>query len=342
VRYKGEAELIKLLDHHKKVARENGKKYDCLVPVSGGKDSTYTLYRLVTRYDMRVLAFNYEHSFTNKQAKRNVEKAIKILGVDLIQNRDDRKQMQYLKHNLLALPSLPVQNIGRLSSLLCVGCEKGYVDKANEVAKNNGIVLIMQGGNPVEVDLRFFMPTQKKIEILKIMMKEIRDVLTNPIFYNLGYYWNIQFQMEFIGKALKKIKKHILKPILPRPKILRDHFFDYIPWKEDEVVSTLERELEWRRPEKRVTTTRFDCAIHSLVDTLRLRYMGTSDKDLMYSMMVRKRMLSRDEALNKAKVENEEEERLWESTLRDILMKFGELDKYDPMRTIWDKNHACI
>ena len=32
-------------------------EYDCLVPLSGGKDSIYLLYKLKKEYDLKVLAF---------------------------------------------------------------------------------------------------------------------------------------------------------------------------------------------------------------------------------------------------------------------------------------------
>ncbi|MCJ7762148.1 hypothetical protein MUP38_01680, partial [Candidatus Bathyarchaeota archaeon] len=30
-----------------------GEKYDCLVPISGGRDSSFTLYQIVKKYGMR-------------------------------------------------------------------------------------------------------------------------------------------------------------------------------------------------------------------------------------------------------------------------------------------------
>jgi hypothetical protein len=342
VNYKGEAELIKVLDHYKKIARQNGNKYDCLVSISGGKDSTYTLLKLVTKYDMNVLGFTYEHSFSDEQAIRNVNNAVKILGIDLIRNTDDKEQKRYLKHNILKIATQHPENISRLSSLLCVGCSQGYVKKANEIAKINTINLIMQGGSPVEPDMRFFERGQVRDNLLKSVMKEIGEVLSNPIFYDLRYYKNIPHQMASSTTNSKYVFNKILQPFSGRSKISRHHFFDYIEWNENEIISTLENELEWRRPIDRKTTTRFDCAIHILLDTLRLRYLGISDKELMYSIMVRKKMLSRDEAVNRTKLEIEEEERLLDKTLRDILAILNESNKYDEVRQIWDKSlYSC-
>ena len=343
VNYKGEAELIKVLDHHKKIARQNGNKYDCLVSISGGKDSTYTLFKLVNKYDMNVLGFTYEHSFSDKQAILNVNNAVKILGVDLIRNTDDKEQNRYLKHNILEIGRQHPESIARLSSLLCVGCSDGYVKKADKIAKDNNISLIMQGGSPVEPDMKFFGEKQGGEKFLKLAIKELGEVISCPIFYDLRYYKNITRQMASIKEVSKFNINKILQPISWQSKISRHHFFDYIEWNEQEIISTLENKLEWRRPIDRKTTTRFDCVIHILLDTLYRRYMGISDIEVMYSIMVRKKMLSRVEAINRAKLEIEEEEQLLDKTLRNILAKLNESSKYDEVKQIWNKSSdSCV
>src|SRR5579871_3022632 len=37
--------------------------YDCLVPFSGGKDSTWTLYYLVKEYGLKPLVVRFDHGF---------------------------------------------------------------------------------------------------------------------------------------------------------------------------------------------------------------------------------------------------------------------------------------
>ena len=67
--YKGESELLKTLD----AFRRPDSKYDCLVGISGGRDSSYLLLKLVKDYGMKVLAVNYENPFTVPRAKANIE-----------------------------------------------------------------------------------------------------------------------------------------------------------------------------------------------------------------------------------------------------------------------------
>ena len=44
--------------------------YDCIVPFSGGKDSTFTLYYLVTQYKVKPLVVPFDHGFMRPTAAR--------------------------------------------------------------------------------------------------------------------------------------------------------------------------------------------------------------------------------------------------------------------------------
>jgi hypothetical protein len=60
-----------------------GKRYDYLVPLTGGKDSTYVLYYLTQILGAsRVLAFTWDHLFHRKTSWANMEKAVAAAGVD--------------------------------------------------------------------------------------------------------------------------------------------------------------------------------------------------------------------------------------------------------------------
>ena len=50
---------------------QSGTSYDCLVPVSGGKDSTYLLYYAIKVLGLSVIAFNYDSGFQLQLAREN-------------------------------------------------------------------------------------------------------------------------------------------------------------------------------------------------------------------------------------------------------------------------------
>jgi N-acetyl sugar amidotransferase len=67
------------------IEQHRGKNdYDCLVPFSGGKDSTFTLYHLVKEYKLKPLVVQFNHGFMRPGLLENNERTLKKLGVDVI------------------------------------------------------------------------------------------------------------------------------------------------------------------------------------------------------------------------------------------------------------------
>jgi N-acetyl sugar amidotransferase len=58
--------------------------YDCLIPFSGGKDSTFTLYYLMKEYKLKPLVVQFNHGFMRPGLLENNERTFKKLGVDVI------------------------------------------------------------------------------------------------------------------------------------------------------------------------------------------------------------------------------------------------------------------
>jgi N-acetyl sugar amidotransferase len=57
--------------------------YDCIVPFSGGKDSTWTLHYLVKEYELKPLVVRFDHGFMRPNLEDNVKRVIRKLGVDV-------------------------------------------------------------------------------------------------------------------------------------------------------------------------------------------------------------------------------------------------------------------
>ena len=58
------------------------KKYDCVIGVSGGVDSSYLLY-IAKQYGLRPLALNLDNGFNSKIAVQNIYNVTKQLDIDL-------------------------------------------------------------------------------------------------------------------------------------------------------------------------------------------------------------------------------------------------------------------
>ena len=74
----------------------NHSEYDCIVPFSGGKDSTFTLYKLVMDFKLKPLVVSFDHGFMRTNLLENNIKTFKKLGVDHISFRPNWKLVQIL------------------------------------------------------------------------------------------------------------------------------------------------------------------------------------------------------------------------------------------------------
>ncbi len=70
--------------------------YDCIVPFSGGKDSTWTLHFLVKEYGLKPLVVRFDHGFMRPNLEENVKRTIRRLGVDVMTFTPNWKVVQRL------------------------------------------------------------------------------------------------------------------------------------------------------------------------------------------------------------------------------------------------------
>lgn len=85
----GEKELFDHIEKIKKAGK--GKKYDCVVGVSGGTDSSYLLYQAVM-WGLRPLAVHYDNTWNSAIATENIRKITSALNVDLFTIVVDNKE----------------------------------------------------------------------------------------------------------------------------------------------------------------------------------------------------------------------------------------------------------
>ncbi|MBL8806891.1 MAG: N-acetyl sugar amidotransferase [Rhodospirillales bacterium] len=79
-----EKALRDLLEEYKARQREKGNPYDCIIPVSGGKDSTYQVWLMRERYGMNPLLVSYNHAFNTAIGIRNLTNLVKRMDCNLI------------------------------------------------------------------------------------------------------------------------------------------------------------------------------------------------------------------------------------------------------------------
>ena len=108
------------------------KSYDCMVMLSGGKDSTYMLYQIVQKYGMRPLVFTLDNGYISEEALDNARRICADLDVDL--------HIATTPHmNAIFADSL------RRHSNVCEGCFKTIYILSMNLAKRLGINTIITG-----------------------------------------------------------------------------------------------------------------------------------------------------------------------------------------------------
>ena len=86
----GEEEFRKIVEQIKKDGI--GKKYDCVIGVSGGTDSSYMLY-LAKKMGLRPLAVHYDNTWNSAIATQNIRKVLTGLDIDLYTYVVDNKEV---------------------------------------------------------------------------------------------------------------------------------------------------------------------------------------------------------------------------------------------------------
>lgn len=106
-------------------------KYDCVLLYSGGKDSSYVLFRLLD-LGLRVMTFTFDNGFISRTALRNVETITRELGVEHVTlTRADQ-------------PAVFRQSLNESKSV-CNGCFRSLLELGHQVAAERLVPTIVTG-----------------------------------------------------------------------------------------------------------------------------------------------------------------------------------------------------
>ena len=300
----GEKEFEKLLSQY----RNKGEKYDCIVPISGGRDSSFVLHQMVKKYEMRVLTLTVDSGAILPEGYRNIKRITEVLNVDHVWLRDEKKieiAKQNVKikfHGWLKNPSIntivPVLNSG----------DKTMNLQMAKYAKENKIPLILGGniiGNStIEQD-------HWKTGFLGVFPDEhgvysTPDKIKVSLLFILEYLKNsYNFRVPILKEYMEGASVYFFESILRPRGVEFLGFFDYICWNEKEILPTIYNELDWKGASDATTTWRIDDAAYPLMNYLYYKLVGFTEHDEMYSKMVREGQISRGEALKRCLADHE-------------------------------------
>jgi len=95
----GEERIEKLIEQIK--AKGKNRKYDCLIGISGGVDSSYVAYLVKKKYGLRVFAVHLDNGWNSELAVANVEQILKRLDIDLYTYVLDWKEFRDIQISFL-------------------------------------------------------------------------------------------------------------------------------------------------------------------------------------------------------------------------------------------------
>lgn len=76
--------LQDILNEYQNEQNERNNDYDCLIGVSGGKDSHYIVYKIVEDYGLNPLLVTFNHTFNTQVGLQNLRNLVRAFNCDLI------------------------------------------------------------------------------------------------------------------------------------------------------------------------------------------------------------------------------------------------------------------
>lgn len=132
----GEARGIKALDDLIVSIKKSGKgkKYDCIVGVSGGTDSSFLLAQAI-EWGLRPLAVHYDNTWNSAIATENIRKVTSKLKVDLFTHVIDNKEADDIFRSFL-FASVPEFD---------ASTDLGFAQVIRQTAAKYGVKYILEG-----------------------------------------------------------------------------------------------------------------------------------------------------------------------------------------------------
>lgn len=218
-----ELQLRKILEEAKQKA---GNNYDCILPISGGKDSTFQLHVLVTVYKIKPLAVTFNHNWYSKTGWYNLQNALETFNVDHVMFTPNRNLI-----NRLAKRS--IETMGDT----CWHCHAGVGSFTQKIAVAYEIPLIVWGESVAE--------------------SSGRSSFLNPIdTYDREYFTRISSKIKAKNMACEYISERDLLPFdIPpieeyeRVGVKGIHLGDYIFWDDERQTEFVRDTYNWRETE---------------------------------------------------------------------------------------------
>jgi asparagine synthetase B (glutamine-hydrolysing) len=279
--------------------RNKNEKPDCIVCFSGGRDSSYTLHYVKKILKINPVAYSYDWGEITDLARRNQARICGKLGIEhILISADIVRKRENIRKNVKAWLKNP--NLGTVP--LFMAGDKQYFYYANKLKQQTGTNLIIIGTNllektdfksgfcgvkPVKYSHQYRFYALSLMNQLKLVSYYARQFLLNPTYLNSSILDTLS---AFASYYL--IAHNFL------------NIYEYIPWNENEIISTLINEYHWETSPDTPGTWRIGDGTASFYNYIYYTLAGFTENDTFRSNQIRENMISREEALRLTQEEN--------------------------------------
>jgi N-acetyl sugar amidotransferase len=272
-----EQELVAVLDTYR-----NKYAYDCIVPFSGGKDSTFTLYALVRRYGLKPLVVTFDHGFMRPTVEANTTRTIKCLGIDYLRFRPNWKVVQKLMRESLLR-----------KGDFCWHCHTGIFAYPMQIAVKFEVPLVIWGEPSAEYTSYYDYEDQEEVDERRFNR-----------YVNLGITAEDMVGMLDDTVTMRDLEPFAYPPLakLRALKCRSICLGSYIPWDVKEQVKLIQAELGWQGEAVEGVPAQYpyekiECAMQGVRDYLKFLKRGFARTTHLTSIDIRNGRLGRDEAM---------------------------------------------
>jgi hypothetical protein len=278
--------------------RKNNGEPDCIVPFSGGRDSTFALHMIKNELGLNPLAFTYDWGMVTDLARRNIARVCGTLGVEnIIVAADIRWKRQNIRKNISAWLKKP--ELGMVP--LFMAGDKFFFYYTNKLKKQAGITLNIWGINYLEntnfkTGFAGVPPTHDKSRIyaltaadkIRLFRYVGKNLVTNPDYFNQSVFDTFG---SFVARYIAPKKDYF-------------HFFDYYPWNEKEIERLIIGNYRWETAMDTKSTWRIGDGTASFYNYIYFTVAGFSENETFRSNQIREGMITREDAMKKIVEEN--------------------------------------
>ena len=284
------------------VLKEKIKKYkskdgnpDCIVALSGGRDSCYGLHYIKKVLGMNPIAFTYDWGMVNDLARRNCARICGELGVEhIIRTPNIAIKRSNIRKNVTAWLRRP--ELGMIP--LFMAGDKAFHKYARQLKKETGIKLVFFcAGNEME-------NCPYKFGFSGIRNDDSDNILTGLKFLNkfklIKYYiTNFLLNPSYLNSSLIDSAAAFWHTFIEKDDSI--YLYKYLEWREDKVVNTIKEKYNWEMASDTKTTWRIGDATAAFYNYIYQTLAGFTEDDDMLSNMIREGYLEREEALKRSK-----------------------------------------